>query len=172
MRIIFRISIMLGVLIVAGCGANTPNVVNPLDSTPSSVTTPLPNTAEPEIATPDRMDPNMAKTPERVPTGEAITPIKGEVPKELLESIVMDLAARTGAVQTTINVIHDQQVVWNDGSLGCPKPGELYTQSLVNGYWVLLELNGKQYDYRATATGYFFLCERGIPPGPPSTPNS
>jgi hypothetical protein len=140
------------------------------DSTPLS--TPIPDTSNQQIATPDRMDPSMAKTPERVPPTQAVTPITGEVPAELVETIVADLSERIGAPRERIIVIHDQEVIWNDGSLGCPRPGEFYTQALVNGYWVLLEVDGARYDYRATATGYFFLCERGIPPGPPATPSS
>ncbi|RIK29160.1 MAG: hypothetical protein DCC56_13735 [Anaerolineae bacterium] len=90
----------------------------------------------------------------------------------MLETIVNDLAKRTGAPPNQIVVIQDQDVVWNDGSLGCPKRGEFYTQALVNGYWVILEVDGARYDYRVAATGYFFICEGGLPPGVPNTPNS
>ena len=97
--------------------------------------------------------------PERIPPTKKTTPITGEAPRGLLDSIVKDLAERTGATFENITVIQDQAIVWNDGSLGCAQPGEFYTQVTVNGYWVILEIDRKQYDYRATDRGYYFLCE-------------
>jgi hypothetical protein len=124
------------------------------------------------VETPDRID-NMAKTPERVPLTESIPPVAGEVPTELLDTIFKDLEGRTGIERRDFNVIQAQFIVWNDGSLGCPHPGILYTQALVDGYWVILEADGVKYDYRASGSGYFFLCEDGFPPvSPAGTPES
>jgi hypothetical protein len=119
------------------------------------------------------MNETMTKMPERVPPTEEITPVTGEVPIELLDSILRDLAGQTGAALEKITVIQAQAMVWNDGSLGCAKPGEFYTQALVNGYWIILEVDGQKYDYRAADTGYFFLCENSLPPiSSPATPSS
>jgi hypothetical protein len=117
------------------------------------------------------------KTPERVPTDPVSpsAPLTGETPLELLEAIQSDLAARTGSSSEEIYLIRDQAVTWSDGSLGCPQPGVFYTQAPVNGYWVVLQVVGKEYDYRASESGYFLLCEGGglpsiQPPGSdPST---
>ena len=49
--------------------------------------------------------------------------------------------------------------MWNDGALGCPKPGEFYIQMLINGYWVVIEVEGVEYDYRVSDSGHFTLCE-------------
>jgi hypothetical protein len=85
----------------------------------------------------------------------------------------MDLVERTGAAMEKISVIQAQAIVWNDGSLGCPQPGVMYTQALVNGYQVILEVGDQKYDYHAAETGYYLLCERGFPPiFPAGTPNS
>ncbi|WKZ46018.1 MAG: hypothetical protein QY306_09360 [Anaerolineales bacterium] len=168
MRINIGLSIILGIFVAAGCQSAAPAVANIPEADPSPVNTPLPDTA----VTPDRTDPNMAKTPERIPPTEVITPITGEVPADLLDSIVKDLSERTGAPREKIAVIQDQEIVWNDGSLGCAQPGEFYTQALVQGYWVILELDGMKYDYRVAASGRFFICAQGIPPGRPATPES
>lgn len=167
MRNIFTLLVLLGLLISVGCQPSALEIV----STEVSPTL-QPENAQQEILTPDRIEPNMTKVPERIPTTEVAPPITGEVPKELLESIINDLSQRVGVDKEKITVIRGEEIVWNDGSLGCPKPGELYTQSLVNGYWVILEANGTTYDYRAADTGYFFMCENKIPPAPPATPNS
>jgi hypothetical protein len=87
-----------------------------------------------------------------------------------------DLSARLGSSRELIQVLAAEAIVWNDGSLGCPKPGEFYTEALVPGYRVVLESGGKQYSYHASEKGYFFLCESPLPGrGQPSgglTPSS
>jgi hypothetical protein len=82
-----------------------------------------------------------------------------------MNAILEDMVARTGADPASIEVVRAEAVVWNDGSLGCPQPGMMYTQALVDGYWVVLKAGDREFDYRATQTGYFLLCE-GHPLGP------
>jgi hypothetical protein len=78
-----------------------------------------------------------------------------------MEDIRADLAERSGAAREEMVVIRDQAVTWSDGSLGCPQPGVFYTQALVPGYWVVLQVGEVEYDYRASERGYFVLCEGG-----------
>jgi hypothetical protein len=99
---------------------------------------------------------------ERVPATEPGTVI-GEVPADLLAAILDDLADRLGAAPEEIAILRGEAVVWNDGALGCPQPGQFYTQALVNGYWVVLAHGGQEYDYRASDRGTFFLCEQSLP---------
>jgi hypothetical protein len=96
--------------------------------------------------------------PEPVPVSES-EPVTGEAPAELLERIVADLAQRLDVEKGAVSVVIAQSVTWSDGSLGCPQPDMLYTQALVPGYRVVLVTAGRQYDYRASSRGYFFLCE-------------
>lgn len=90
-------------------------------------------------------------------------PIVGEVPDEILLRIREDLAARLQGDVTGAVVVVAEQVVWPDGSLGCPQPGAFYTQALVPGYKVVLELDGKRYDYRSGRGGTVKLCEPRVP---------
>jgi hypothetical protein len=114
----------------------------------------------PQISRETRPAPKM---PERVPTDpiSPSAPVTGETPQELLEAIQSDLAARSGSASEEIRLIRDQAIIWSDGSLGCPQPGVFYTQAPVNGYWVVLQVGGKEYDYRVSESGYFLLCEGG-----------
>jgi hypothetical protein len=97
--------------------------------------------------------------------------VNGEVPEEILDQIFADLVKSTGAERDDIHVVRAEAVVWNDGSLGCPKPGEFYIQMMINGYWVVLESKGVYYDYRASNAGNFKLCEgENLPPISPSVP--
>ena len=100
---------------------------------------------------------------ETVPPSEE--PVIGEVPAELLASIVADAAERSGVDPDAIDVISTEAVTWNDGSLGCPEPGMSYTMALVDGYHLILRAADEELDYRATAAGGFRLCEGGGRPG-------
>ena len=106
--------------------------------------------------------------PAPIPTGKT-PPVKGEVPQAILESILKEAAAQAKVDRDQLVIARAQSVVWSDGSLGCPEPGMMYTQILVNGYWVIIEAGSKQYDFRVGSGGSFRLC----PPGqgqPPSQP--
>ena len=47
-----------------------------------------------------------------------------------------DLASRLGVTEREILFLSGEGKTWNDGSLGCPEPGVMYTQAQVHG-WVL-----------------------------------
>ncbi len=108
------------------------------------------------------------KEPERVP-GDTTPPVTGETPADLLAQIIADAVNRSGVADSDVTVIRDEFAIWNDGSLGCAQPGQMYTQALVDGYWVVLAAGGADYDYRANTNGYWVLCEgAGLPGQPPS----
>lgn len=108
------------------------------------------------------------RLPERVPTTTE-SPVTGEGDPILVASIKNDLANRTGAAEANFTVVRSEEVIWNDGSLGCALPGETYTQAPVSGYWVVLEHAGTTYDYRTSGSGFFKLCEGlGSPPANPT----
>ena len=109
-------------------------------------------------------------SPERVEISTP-DPVVGEVPEELLAAILEDAEARVETADEEFAVLRAEAITWSDGSLGCPQPGMMYTQALVEGYWVVLEVGGEQFDYRAAASGYFTLCEQGLP-RPVTTPGS
>ena len=105
---------------------------------------------------------------EPVPTPGSGT---ARVPEELLKAIVQDLAARTGTDPASIDVVQAEAVVWSDGSLGCPRPGLMYTQALEEGYRVVLRAAGQEFDYHAAQSGHFFLCG-GHPLRPSAVPGA
>ena len=114
--------------------------------------------------TPDRSDLRLVETPppglERVEITPP-APVSEEIPAEILAAIIADALERSNAQQDHIQVTRAEAVVWNDGALGCPQPGEIYIQVLINGYWVVLEVEGDEYDYRVSDKGSFKLCESG-----------
>src|SRR6266487_1130586 len=75
-------------------------------------------------------------------TGET-PPMKGQVPQAILDPILKEAAALTSVARDQLVVVRAESVVWNDGSLGCPEPGMMYTQALVNGYRVVINAAGQ-----------------------------
>lgn len=155
---------------VLPAASGTPAITDVGPNSSAISPTPGPTAMGTPAPTPDRTI--ATKLPERV-SPEPGQPVTGEAPPDLLDVILDDLAHKTGAPKTSIQVVRSEAVVWNDGSLGCPQPDVAYTQALVEGYWVVLALDGREYDYRAGEGGYFLQCEAGLPPAPPvSTPSS
>jgi hypothetical protein len=173
MRILVAMIVLLGVLVISGCQPVLDNAGEYIDLEETPAYLKITGSPGGTLTPPGKIDLPMSETPERLPPSEPTAPLSGEVPQGLLDAIFKDVAALTGAAQEEISVIQAQAVVWGDGSLGCPQPGMEYAQSLVNGYWVVLEVEGKPYDYRATSKANFFLCQRGTPPVSPGiAPNT
>ncbi len=95
--------------------------------------------------------------PERV--AEPRAPVTGEAPAELVARVREDVIRRSGADSSTVRLIRDEGVTWSDGSLGCPRPGEFYTQASVSGFWIVFDVAGREFDYRSDGRGNFRLCE-------------
>lgn len=81
------------------------------------------------------------------------------LPASIIDPIVADAAARLGVDPSTVKIVSAEARTYGDGSLGCPQPGEMYTQALVDGYGVIVEVNGTKLDYRGSGPGRFRLCE-------------
>ena len=89
-----------------------------------------------------------------------------EVPEDILNQLVSDAASRTGVAGSEMRIALARRVTWNDGALGCPEPGVMYTQALVDGYQVVLIAGSEALDYRVDDAGAFRVCEQ--PAGPVS----
>ena len=163
MRILICSALLFLMIMATGCQPNPNKVAESVQPGISPTAAGLSNSPAQEMVTPESSEESMKKKLERVSPTESTPPVTGEAPSELLDSILKDLADRSGASLEEIKVIQDQFVVWNDGSLGCPKPGMMYTQALVSGYRVVLAVGDRKYDYRAAESGYFFICESGLP---------
>ncbi len=90
-------------------------------------------------------------------TAQAVT---GEVPETIMETLRSDLAAR-GVSDAEVEL--SEATVWPNGAMGCPEPGRMYTQALIEGYRVVFEKAGERWDYRVSSNGGFMLCERKSP---------
>lgn len=77
---------------------------------------------------------------------------------EQIKGAKLDLAARLGVGVNAISVKEARSVQWGSGALGCPKPGMNYTQALVPGVRVILEVDGTIYYYHGKKGRSLFNC--------------
>lgn len=77
-----------------------------------------------------------------------------------------DLAERLDISPEDIRVDQSRQVTWPNGALGCPEEGMMYTQALVEGFYIVLEAGNATHAYHAGRDGVPFPCpaERSKPP--------
>jgi hypothetical protein len=78
---------------------------------------------------------------------------------QLVAQARADLAQRLGQSAQSFQLTRAEAVEWPDSSLGCPKPGFMYSQVVTSGYLIVLEANGKQYEYHADRRRAF-LCQK------------
>jgi hypothetical protein len=77
----------------------------------------------------------------------------------IVAAAIKDLSRRLGVEARAIEVVSYEEVTWGDGSLGCPQPGMMYTQSLVEGTHTVLRVDGVDYSYHSSGQRAPFLCE-------------
>lgn len=92
-------------------------------------------------------------------SGEPGTSGDASLPASIIDPIVADAAAGLGVDPSALKIVAAEARTYGDSSLGCPRPGEMYTQAVVDGYQVIVEVNGTQIDYRGSEPGRFRICE-------------
>lgn len=98
------------------------------------------------------------------PTAE---PVLGEAPEAVVAQVRADLAERVGGyASAAVRIVRSEAVTWPVGSLGCPEPGMTYPALETPGYWIVLEVDGREYDYRVPERGTPRLCARRMPANP------
>ena len=100
------------------------------------------------------------------PVLRSATPSSGPRIDAVVQAARADAAQRSGLMPAQLQVVEAGSVTWPDGSLGCPRPGMLYTDALVAGYRVKLWVRGEVWDYHAAERGGLILC----PPGQSQEP--
>lgn len=152
-------SVVAGALVLAGCGAGVEPGSGQVSGGPApSATTPA--TTAPSAATAAPTEPEPTMTDDQPPPRQQPPPSTGAVPEPYLERVIADASERSGLPRDRLEVTRAQAVQWRDGSLGCPEPGMMYTQAIVDGYWVELAATGQRFDYRLDGRGNFRLCQQ------------
>ena len=105
-------------------------------------------------------------TPPSIEGEESMAPStpSGAVPDDLLADVLAQAADRAGVDASEARIVTAEAVTWSDGSLGCPEPGMAYTQALVPGYRVVVEVEGVERHFHASESGDFRACDDPQPP--------
>src|SRR5829696_4523740 len=148
--------LLAGALVVAGCGGSEsgqaePGVTGSTGATTSDSTTTT-SAPSPTMTTDLTAVPTLSASPLPPPP----SPTGGnqvDVPPNVLDQVRADAAQRTGVAPNQVQIVSTTAQTWNDGSLGCPKPGESYIQVMVDGYQIIVLAGGRTLDYRASQTG-------------------
>jgi hypothetical protein len=82
-----------------------------------------------------------------------------------LAMIAADAATVAGVDPASVAVVSVKPMTWTDGSLGCPKPGVMYTQVVVPGFRVIVRAGDQKLDYRVGHAGTAKRCESGTSTG-------
>lgn len=102
------------------------------------------------------------------PSSAEVIPSLPALPEGLtradLVSLLEQASAETGVAIDEIRVVTAEAVTWSDGSLGCPEEGQMYTQALVPGYRVILDVAGEELAFHASHTGDFTPCSNPTDP--------
>jgi len=134
-------------VLLAGCAAST--------GTPDASESEPAESALPSASAPGSASEEAAGSPAAKPDAPA------GIPDDVWAAILADLERRLGEPAADPTVLTATAQTWTDGSLGCPVAGQMYTQALVDGYQVILEVDGQQYDYRVGSGTDVRLCQGG-----------
>ena len=70
-----------------------------------------------------------------------------ETKNRLIELARQDLAKQLAVGKDEITVKSAEKITWPDSALGYPQEGRYYLQVLTEGYKIILDCNGKDYEY-------------------------
>ena len=82
------------------------------------------------------------------------------MPRDVRRAVVADAARRFKVPESAVVLTHAEQLTWSDGSLGCPEPGQFYTQMLVPGFRVVAKTSAGEL-YHTDARGNVKTCGAG-----------
>jgi hypothetical protein len=86
------------------------------------------------------------------------------VPSAAINGVVAEAARSAGVEVEEVDILKAEAVTWSDGSLGCPQPGQMYTQALVPGYRVVVRIGDEELSFHSGRDEAFVLCADPQPP--------
>lgn len=82
---------------------------------------------------------------------------------EIVTGAKEDLAKRLHVDDAQVTVVAQEEIVWSDGSLGCPEEGMMYTQATVDGALLIVEVDGEKYEYHGAVGEPLSYCKDPAP---------
>ena len=83
---------------------------------------------------------------------------------------VAALASEARIPASDIRVVRADPHEWPDTSLGCPEPGRVYLDVITPGYVIVLQAQGRQYEYHTDRSQMVVHCASNQSSATPGTP--
>ena len=80
-------------------------------------------------------------------------------PQPAVDAAVQDAAGHLGVSPSQLHVDQVEPRQWPDASLGCPQPGQLYSQIVTPGFLILISMGSKQLEYHTDGRANVKLCK-------------
>lgn len=90
------------------------------------------------------------------PAGESVS--TASVPRAVRRAVVADAARRFKVAESAVVLAQAEKVTWSDASLGCPEPGRMYAQMLVEGFRITAKTSAGSLVYNADSGGNAVSC--------------
>jgi len=94
---------------------------------------------------------NLSVQPAAAPAGPGVR--MGELARAAL-------AQELAVAEADIAIVTVEENEWRDSSLGCPKPGMNYLQVITPGYKIILEAQGKRYEFHSDTNRRVVRCDK------------
>jgi hypothetical protein len=75
-----------------------------------------------------------------------------------VDAVMTEASTHLGVSRDQVHVDQVQAQQWPDSSLGCPQPGQLYSQIVTPGFLVMISAGGKQLEYHTDDRSRVMLC--------------
>jgi hypothetical protein len=126
-------------LVVSACGPASGGI----GSTP-------PPQSPPPLGSPPPASPVSDLGPASSPTPDA---------QAVIAAVQQAAADQVGLSPADVHVQQVEAHQWGDSSLGCPRPGLLYSQVVTDGFLVVVTAADKTLEYHSDARGRVVLCQ-------------
>ena len=112
-------------------------------------------------------NPGSPSTPVVVtPPQPAVAPLVSPVPgsnlspeeQQAVAAALQDAATQLGVAASELSLQQIEAREWGDSSLGCPQPGNLYSQIVTPGFLIVINSRGKQLEYHSDTRARVVLC--------------
>lgn len=141
--LVLRIALLAALWVVGGCSAS---------SSGGGSGSPRPSEVGASLAP-------ASLRPTRVPdAGSPGSPGPIDLPASVVDPVVAEIARLANVPIDQVIVKSAEAVTFPDGGLGCPVPGMVYIQVLVDGFKIVAEAGGTTYDFRGTGPDRFRRC--------------
>jgi hypothetical protein len=89
-------------------------------------------------------------------TARQAQPVTGSPPA--LQAVLADVSRRPAADARDVQVLRIERKEWPDTGLGCPRPGQIYSQVMTPGWLIELRSGQKIFEYHTDSGENFVLC--------------